>query len=256
MTVVPSNSINKELIMRESEMKSLVNELNSFTPWDNPTYLEHFETCVRKIINTSSRFTKYQQDLVISALILSAEMHNGVYRKDEITPYLIHPIQVACIIIEYFEVTDFKILVATILHDVVEDKKGWKNKQELRKKIRSMFGSTIYSIVDFITKHENKERYERYYEIMRKIKTVSIKWRVILIKIADRIHNAENFEHISEENRRRKIKETLEEFPLLEIELEKTLLKAYKKGEIRNKTLLTVPRRAMDRLFMAIDPYT
>ncbi len=242
--------------MRENEINSLVNELNSFTPGKSLDYLQRLTLGVSKIINASSRFTKVQQTLVVFALTLAAEMHRGVYRKDKITPYFIHPVEVACIIIEYFGVIDFKIIIAAILHDVIEDKEGWKNKQVLRKKIHSKFGYTIYSIINFVTKHESTERRIRYYEIMRGIRIISIKWRAILIKIADRINNAETFKHVSEDERQRKIKETLVEFPLLETELEKILARAYKTGKIKNKKLLTVPRKAMDRLFMAIDPYT
>jgi GTP pyrophosphokinase len=242
--------------MKEVEINSLVNELNSFTPGKNLNYYPRLKTAVKIIINASSGFTKIQRVLVIYALMLAAEMHKGVYRKDKVTPYLVHPFEVASIIIVYFGIIDFKIIIAAILHDVIEDKKGLKNKQELRKRIREKFGFTVYSIIDFVTKHESVERRNKYYQIMCSIRLISVKWRTIVIKMADRINNAETFKHIEKEERKRKIEETLEEFPVLEIELKRTLLKAYKKGEIRNKKLLTIPERAMDRIFIAIDPYT
>ncbi|OIP33670.1 MAG: GTP pyrophosphokinase [Deltaproteobacteria bacterium CG2_30_43_15] len=144
-------------------------------------------------------------DLIEKAYVFSAKIHQGQVRLSG-EPYLIHPLEVAGIL------ADLKLDVATIatglLHDAVED--TYATLEEIGK----LFGRDISPLVDGVTKiskitfgtHEEQQA-----ENFRKMLIAMAKdIRVILIKLADRLHNMRTLEYHSPKKQKEIAKETLD----------------------------------------------
>ena len=118
------------------------------------------------------------------AFFLAKEAHEGVRRRSG-EPYLLHPIAVAKIVIEEIGL-GVKSVVAALLHDVVEDTEYSVEDME------RIFGPKIASMVDGLTKMSgvfNADTSEQAEFFRKVLLTLSDDVRVILIKIADRLHN-------------------------------------------------------------------
>lgn len=118
------------------------------------------------------------------AFFLAKEAHEGVRRRSG-EPYLLHPIAVAKIVIEEIGL-GVKSVVAALLHDVVEDTEYSVEDME------RIFGPKIASMVDGLTKMSgvfNADTSEQADYFRKVLLTLSDDVRVILIKIADRLHN-------------------------------------------------------------------
>ena len=135
----------------------------------------------------------------------SAREHTGQVRRSG-EPYLSHPLEVANLL------ADMKLDVATVsvglLHDVVEDTLVDLNK------IREEFGDDIARIVDGVTKIgriQFSSRWERQAENFRKLVLAMVDdIRVILVKLADRLHNMRTLEHLPADKRKLIAQETME----------------------------------------------
>ncbi len=118
------------------------------------------------------------------AFFLAKEAHAGVRRRSG-EPYLLHPIAVAQIVIDEIGL-GVKSVVAALLHDVVEDTEYTVEDME------RIFGPKIASMVDGLTKMSgvfNADTSEQAEYFRKVLLTLSDDVRVILIKIADRLHN-------------------------------------------------------------------
>ena len=142
---------------------------------------------------------------VYHAYLFGAEAHEGQTRMTG-EPYIYHPIAVAKILAEMR--MDEKTLIAAILHDVIEDTPTHKEQ------IATEFGEEVAEIVDGVTKldhiqFDNKQ--EAKAESFRKMILAMVKdIRVILIKLADRLHNMRTLGIMRPEKARRIAAETLE----------------------------------------------
>lgn len=124
--------------------------------------------------------------IVVDAYKLAEEAHKGQPRKnDGITPYITHPVAVANILASYG--ADDETIVAGYLHDVVEDTKV------ALEEVREKFGDKIAFLVDGVTKVPKgkfKEGDVCYKDTYSKVRHYSVEdKRVLMIKLADRIHN-------------------------------------------------------------------
>lgn len=147
----------------------------------------------------------FDHDLLRRVHEFSAEKHRDQKRKSG-EPYLTHPVYVAYILADLkFDAT---CVAVGLLHDVLED--TLTTKEVLVEK----FGRDIADLVDGVTKISKTEyvrRDEAQAETFRKMILASAKdLRVILVKLADRLHNMMTLEHMSPEARRRIASETLE----------------------------------------------
>jgi GTP diphosphokinase / guanosine-3',5'-bis(diphosphate) 3'-diphosphatase len=134
-----------------------------------------------------------------------ARLHKGQSRSSG-EPYIYHPLAVARILAEMR--LDHTTLMAAILHDVIED--TTVSKDELAKE----FGADVAQLVDGVSKFqkiEGQTRAEVQAESFRKLLLAMTQdLRVILIKLADRLHNMRTLEHMEPSRRRRTARETLE----------------------------------------------
>lgn len=142
---------------------------------------------------------------VYQAYLLGAEAHDGQTRASG-EPYIYHPLAVARILAEMH--MDQKSIISAILHDVIEDTKYDK---EL---IESRFGSEVADLVDGVSKLTHMEfatKAEAQAENFRKMMLAMVKdIRVIIIKLADRLHNMRTLGIMRPDKRRRIARETLE----------------------------------------------
>ncbi len=134
----------------------------------------------------------------------ASKAHAGQLRKSG-DPYIIHPVSVAEIIVEMGLDTDS--ICAGLLHDCIEDTSvGYEN-------IEKQFGKTVAELVDGVTRL-GQLRYSKEQEQMEDLRKMLIAMakdiRVILIKLADRLHNMRTMKFMPESKQRSKSLETME----------------------------------------------
>lgn len=146
-------------------------------------------------------------DLVHRAYVYAAKMHRGQVRKSG-EPYLSHPLETAYILAN-MKMDDVTI-AAALLHDVIEDTEATFDE------LTEMFGEEVSRLVEGVTKvskihYASKEAYQA--ENLRKmLMAMTNDIRVILIKLADRLHNVRTLNFAPDEQQKRVAKETVEIF--------------------------------------------
>jgi RelA/SpoT family (p)ppGpp synthetase len=149
--------------------------------------------------------TREQIREVYRAYLFGAEAHEGQRRKSG-EPYIYHPIAVALILAEMR--MDHKCIMAALLHDVIEDTPNSKDK------LAAVFDEEIAELVDGVSKLTQidfKSRAEAQAASLRKMLLAMTKdIRVILIKLADRLHNMRTLGVMEPAKCRRVSRETLE----------------------------------------------
>jgi len=140
-----------------------------------------------------------------TAYQFSETAHQGQFRKSG-EPYISHPLAVASILAQWH--LDSQALTAALLHDVMEDTSVTKSE------ISKTFGKPVADLVDGVSKLDKIEfesHAEAQAENFRKMLLAMARdVRVILIKLADRLHNMRTLDAVSPEQRRRVARETLE----------------------------------------------
>ncbi len=146
-----------------------------------------------------------QVNLVRRAFYYAAEAHDGQIRRSG-EPYVTHPLAVAGILQDMH--MDHQSLMAAMLHDTIEDT-GLS-----REAIAAQFGEAVANLVDGVSKL-NKLNFSTQAEVQaenfQKMALAMAKdIRVILVKLADRLHNMRTLEVLSQEKRRRIARETID----------------------------------------------
>jgi GTP pyrophosphokinase len=142
-------------------------------------------------------------ELLRRAYVFSAFEHKGQVRHSG-EPYLVHPLEVADLLADMK--LDVVAIASGLLHDIVEDT------QTPIERIRELFGSDIAHVVEGVTKLGSiqfSSREERQAENFRKMLLAMVDdIRVILVKLADRLHNMRTLHHLPEERRIKIAQET------------------------------------------------
>ena len=164
---------------------------------------------VASVTNLAERLAQYltpsELKKIKEAYRFSDEMHLGQVRKSG-EPYISHPIAVAEICAEWK--LDAQAIMAALLHDVMED-------QDVRKdELIERFGAPVASLVDGLSKLDKIEfqsQIEQQAENFRKMLLAMARdVRVILVKLADRLHNMRTLDAMAADKRRRIARETME----------------------------------------------
>ncbi|MCP9447713.1 MAG: bifunctional (p)ppGpp synthetase/guanosine-3',5'-bis(diphosphate) 3'-pyrophosphohydrolase [Nitrospira sp.] len=212
-----------------------------------------YET-VTDIDQVIARVRNYQPeanlDLILKAYEFSAKAHEGQRRRSG-EPYVKHPVAVAGIL--SLLKTDVTTVVAGLLHDTLEDTVA--TAQELER----TFGKDVVRLVDGVTKIGKitfRSSEEKQAENFRKmVLSMADDIRVVIIKLADRLHNMRTLEHLSEKRRMEIAEETLEIYaPLanrigigwIKNELEDLCLK-HLKPDVYETLRVSVAKRDEDR---------
>lgn len=183
---------------------------------------------------------------IYHAYLFSASAHEGQTRLSG-EPYIYHPISVARVLAEMH--MDAETIQAAILHDVIEDT------ETAKEQIKTEFGDDVAELVDGVSKLTHLEfesKLEAQAENFRKMMLAMVKdVRVIIIKLADRLHNMRTLDVMRLEKRKRIARETLDIYaPIalrlgmhgLRVELEELSFKAL--WPMRYRVLKEVIRRA------------
>jgi GTP diphosphokinase / guanosine-3',5'-bis(diphosphate) 3'-diphosphatase len=146
-------------------------------------------------------------DLIRRAHAYGLKMHEGQMRKSG-EPYFTHPVSVAAILTE--QRLDDATIVTALLHDTIEDTRS------TYADLAAMFGEEVAELVDGVTKLTNLQlssTESQQAENFRKLfMAMSRDLRVILVKLADRLHNMRTIKSMSVEKQAQKARETMEIF--------------------------------------------
>ena len=144
-------------------------------------------------------------DVLRTAYVFSAKVHQGQVRLSG-DPYLTHPLEVAYVLTRLH--MDVPTVVTGLLHDTLEDTLATIDE------LRQLFGDEVADMVDGLTKLSKitfRTREERQAENFRKMLLAMARdLRVIMVKLADRLHNMRTLEHQSAETQQRIAQETRE----------------------------------------------
>ena len=167
----------------------------------NKKYGNGFDEIIESIDNNPN----YDKDLIIKAYEMAEKLHSGQTRFSG-EPYIVHPVEVAKILVQLG--LDTQSIIAALLHDVIEDT------DETREDIDKEFGKDVAFLVEGVTKLgkvDIKSKVEQQAENIRKmLLAMAEDVRVIIIKLADRLHNMRTLDFMYEQKRRDKALETLE----------------------------------------------
>ncbi|MEM9434232.1 MAG: bifunctional (p)ppGpp synthetase/guanosine-3',5'-bis(diphosphate) 3'-pyrophosphohydrolase [Pseudomonadota bacterium] len=144
-------------------------------------------------------------DLIRNAYSYGAKMHEGQFRQSG-EPYFSHPVEVAALLTE--QQLDDSTIVTALLHDTIEDTKSTFGDVETR------FSTEIAELVDGVTKLTNLQLSSseaKQAENFRKLfMAMSKDLRVILVKLADRLHNMRTIKHMDVDKQIKKSRETMD----------------------------------------------
>ena len=194
-------------------------------------------------------------DIIQKAFDFANEAHKGVRRRSG-EPYILHPIAVAKIVVANIGL-GYKSIVAALLHDVVEDTDYTVDD------LRSLFGDKVATLVEGLTKIktvlDNEDKAEQKSmqaeNFKRILLTLNDDVRVVLIKLADRLHNCRTIEFMPDHKRDKILSETMFVFiPLahrlglygVKSEMEDIWLR-YKEPEAFNSITEQVNRKIVDK---------
>ena len=165
------------------------------------------EVLYKELINSVLKYHPSTDiSMIEKAYKVASEAHEGQKRKSG-EPYIIHPLCVAIILADLE--LDKETIVAGLLHDAVED--TWMTYEEVEKE----FGSEVALLVDGVTKlgqlSYSADKVEVQAENLRKMFLAMAKdIRVILIKLADRLHNMRTLQYMRPEKQQEKARDTMD----------------------------------------------
>src|SRR5262245_22696470 len=179
------------------------------------------------------------EDLLRRAYVFSAREHKGQVRRSG-EPYLVHPLNVASILAD-LKADDVAIVVG-LLHDVLEDTLTTKES------IAKQFGAEVADLVDGLTKISKfsyVSREEEQAETFRKMILAMVSdLRVVLVKLADRLHNMRTLQYLPAEKRLEIARETMDIYAPIANRLGMGLVK----GELEDLAFLHLEPKEYERV--------
>ncbi len=191
----------KTVINHDEEVKKDDASVRSMADFTSP------EVLYNELITSVNKYHPSTDiSMIEKAYTIAKNAHEGQVRKSG-EPYIIHPLCVAIILADLE--LDKETIVAGILHDVVED--TVMTNEEIRKE----FGSEVELLVDGVTKlgqlSYSHDKVDEQAENLRKMFLAMAKdIRVILIKLADRLHNMRTLQYMRPEKQKEKARETMD----------------------------------------------
>lgn len=149
---------------------------------------------------------KVDENLISKAFWFCHDIHKNDQRASG-EPYYIHLLEVARIVVKELPLDDISV-AAALLHDIIEDHEDYSVKD-----IHNEFGASIAEIVDGVTKITDITKgreFSQAHTHSKLIISMANDFRVILIKLADRLHNLRTLQHLAVEKQKRIAYETLE----------------------------------------------
>ena len=166
------------------------------------TYEFHYDALCQVL---RERMPNADMALINQAVQYANEKHKFQKRKDG-SPYIIHPLAVACIVVEMG--LDMDAVLGALLHDCIEDTDA------SHEDIAQLFGNTVAELVEGVTKLTRADfssTEEAQMENLRKMfMAMSKDIRVVLIKIADRLHNMRTMQYQTPAKQVKKCRETMD----------------------------------------------
>ncbi len=160
---------------------------------------------VKELINKLDYLKEDDVEDIKKAVEYIIQKHEGQFRKSG-EPYYYHPIEAAKILADMH--LDKTSIIAALLHDVVEDT------DTTLEEIEEKFGKQVALIVNGVTKigqyHFSSKEIAKAENFRKMIISMSDDIRVLIVKLADRLHNIRTLEHLNPEKQKRIAKETLE----------------------------------------------
>jgi guanosine-3',5'-bis(diphosphate) 3'-pyrophosphohydrolase len=159
-----------------------------------------------ELVERVQAYNPHTDEALLNKAYVYAMQKHGTQKRASGDPYFAHPLEVAAILTD-LHLDDASIAVA-LLHDTIEDTDA------TRAEIDQLFGAEIGSIVDGLTKIDRLQlvtREEAQAENLRKLLlAISADVRVLLVKLADRLHNMRTLDFMREDKRKRIAKETMD----------------------------------------------
>lgn len=174
-----------------------------------PERVIHYQDYEELVEMLKKSGNSFDMELIDKAYNYALKAH-GDQRRVSGVPYILHPTSVACILVDLG--MDTESVCAALLHDVVEDTEATYDD------VKKEFGEQIANLVDGVTKltkipYSTSSREDQQAENIRKMLiAMSNDIRVIIIKLADRVHNMRTIECMREQKRRDKALENMEIF--------------------------------------------
>ena len=162
---------------------------------------------VEKLIKEVEKYNNEDTEKIIKAYDFADYLHEGQYRQSG-EPYITHPLNVALILAKMN--ADSDTLCAALLHDTLEDTNATKDD------IEYFFNSEVANLVDGVTKlakmNFSSKQAENYANTRKIITGITEDVRIIIIKLADRLHNMRTIQFKSEFKQKENALETMEIF--------------------------------------------
>jgi len=178
---------------------------NSSTPGEGGTETRMDELVTLFLQKITEAYTPEEQQRLREALAWSESLH-GEQKRASGDPYFIHPLEVALILLDLR--LDADTLIAALLHDTLEDTSATPAEIEGR------FGKTVLKLVEGVTKiadiQANNKTIQEAENIRKMLFAMVQDIRVILIKLADKLHNMRTLDHLPEEQRKLNAQECLD----------------------------------------------
>ncbi|WP_334148868.1 RelA/SpoT family protein [Hyphomicrobium sp.] len=159
-----------------------------------------------ELVERVQKYDPTADEALLNRAYVYAMRAHGNQKRASGAPYFSHPLEVAAILTELK--LDDATIVTALLHDVIEDTDA------TRAEIDQLFGSEIGALVDGLTKIKRldlvSKKAEQAENFRKLLIAISSDIRVLLVKLADRLHNMRTLEHMKPESRKRVSEETLE----------------------------------------------